>query len=118
MEFKFINLDYLIEISDNDASFINEILSLFAEEAPKAASQMESFMEDSSKSVEIGQIAHKLKPSAAYVGNHELHSLLEQLQLLKDEHELDQEAKEKIKRSVLLINELEKEIKIYLESIY
>ena len=62
-----IDLSYLKKISNNNQVFIKEMIESFLECAPQYLSEIESFTQQQDW-LNVQMTAHKLKPSATYVG--------------------------------------------------
>ncbi len=63
----YIDLSYLKKLSDDNTSFMLEIIDTFIEETPEALNKMQIFLKDEDwKSLKA--IAHKMKPSVTYIG--------------------------------------------------
>lgn len=70
-KFKVINLNYLKELSGGDSQFIKEMLEIFLANYPKYMKKLTTGIEVK-EWVEIRKMAHKIKPTLAYIGLDEL----------------------------------------------
>lgn len=70
-KFKVINLDNLKELSGGDSQFIKEMLEVFLANYPKYMGKLMVGIEVKDW-VEIRKMAHKIKPTLAYIGLDEL----------------------------------------------
>ena len=64
---KLTNLSYLKSISNEDSSFISEMISTFLEATPSSLVSMSKAMKENDLS-KVGQLAHKIKPSLTFMG--------------------------------------------------
>lgn len=96
---QYTDLTYLNEISGGDKDFINEIVELFLNQMPQSVQEMKDAY-DNDDPVKLGEVAHKAKPSAIYVGNKELETKLKTLQELKEKKQFDN-------NTASLLNEVE-----------
>lgn len=90
-----VDFSYIEEISGGDEDFIKEMISLFLHSAPEAIKDMKDALENRN-AVKLGQVAHKMKPSAIYMGNKELETLLKDLQNLKENHTISEATTKKV----------------------
>lgn len=75
MDYKFINLEYLNSVSGGDPEIINEIVTLFKEQAVEIYNEMKSRqLEKDYQS--LGSLAHKAKSSVAIMGMNDLALML------------------------------------------
>jgi len=96
-----IDLTYLIKISNNNQTFIKEMIESFLECAPQYLSELRAFSQEHDWA-NVKMTAHKLKPSATYLG---LPHLLELI--LSVEEEVDnKQTPESISQLVLQMHEL------------
>jgi PAS domain S-box-containing protein len=70
-----INLSYLKRISDGNDTFVIEMIEMFLNKTPQALEQMTDCYQNH-RWEELGQIAHRIKPSFAYVGLQDLQTTL------------------------------------------
>jgi PAS domain S-box-containing protein len=70
-----INLSYLKKISDGNDAFVIEMIEMFLNKTPQAIDQMNDCYRDHNWD-ELGQIAHRIKPSFAYIGLQEMQATL------------------------------------------
>lgn len=105
-----INLDYLEQISGGEKEFINEMVQLFLDNTPKSVREMKEAMKNNDP-VKLGEIAHKMKPSAIYMGNEELAGLLRDLQELKNTKKITGEDSGKLQRVDELSNMVMEELR-------
>ncbi len=68
---KHTNLDYLKEISNGSKEFMAEMLGLFLKQTPETISILESSLREKDW-VALRNIAHKMKPSIAFMGLKEI----------------------------------------------
>ena len=74
-----INLDYLNELSGNDAEFVIDILSTFLEENPKDVEELRTAIQEKDIK-EVGKLSHKMKSSLQMLGAEEVRSLALQIE--------------------------------------
>lgn len=104
-EAKFTDLTYLESISGGDQDFINEIIDLFKNQMPESIDEMKNAYHNNDP-VTIGEVAHKAKPSAIYIGNKALENKLKTLQELKNTQKID----ETIESSIKEVEELSQKV--------
>lgn len=92
----YTDLSYLESISGGDEDFINEIIDLFKNQMPESIDEMKNALKNNDP-VTIGEVAHKAKPSAIYIGNKNLEDKLKTLQELKNKEEIDHSTESLIK---------------------
>ena len=73
------NLGYLTSISNNDQSFINEMISTFISSTPDSLESMAKALAMGNLE-QVGQIAHKIKPSLAFMGIDSLKDTVKQIE--------------------------------------
>lgn len=84
MDHKFINLDYLNEMSGGDRNMILEMISIYITEVPGYVSRMKEYLKSGNIEA-LGKLAHKAKASASIMGATKLAEDLRELeQLAKD----------------------------------
>lgn len=105
-----LNLDYLEEISGGDEDFIREMVQLFNQQAPKAINDMKTSIENNDP-VTLGEVAHKTKPSAMYLGNETLAEVFKELQEIKTMEEVPDWANDKVSEADKLTNEVLESLK-------
>ncbi len=105
-----LNLDYLEEISGGDEDFIQEMVQLFHEQAPKAISDMKASI-DKNDPITLGEVAHKTKPSAMYLGNETLAEVFKELQEIKTMDTVPDWATDKVSEADKLTNEVLESLK-------
>lgn len=105
----YIDLTYLDEISGGDKDFILEIVHLFKEQMPESIEEMKAHLEKNDN-VKIGEVAHKAKPSAIYIGNKTLEQRLRELQDLKEGNNIPEGTEAKIKEVEQLSNKVIEEL--------
>ncbi|MFC2123549.1 Hpt domain-containing protein [Bacteroidota bacterium] len=76
----YIDLSYLKEIAGNDQTFIVDMIETYLDNIPSDIKEMKSLLADK-KWNEIGDIAHKIKPSIGFLGIHMLKDTVLQLQI-------------------------------------
>ncbi len=77
---KNIDLAYLINVSNNNQKFIDDMLAAFLESIPKSVKEILAFAE-TKKWGELSRAVHKLKPSLTFLG---MNSAKEQALILED----------------------------------
>ena len=93
------NLIYLREISNNDKSFMSEMIQSFMEQTPIDLEKMKNRMTENDWE-NVAYIAHKIKPAISFMGIHQLKDLVV---------EIESKAKEgKTLEIPPLVNKLEK----------
>jgi HPt (histidine-containing phosphotransfer) domain-containing protein len=80
MEYKYINVEYLDSVSGGDPDITKEIVSIFREQVIEAYDEMLKLNADRDY-ISLGQLAHKVKSSAAIMGMSELASMLKTFEL-------------------------------------
>jgi len=78
-DFKFINLDYLNEISAGDDQLIAELVDMFFEQIPEYQDSMHELFEEKDW-YNLGRMAHKAKSAVLMVGLNELANDLKNLE--------------------------------------
>ncbi len=79
-----INLSYLKQIADGNDSFIIEMIEMFLNKTPEALAEMKASFEQKNWD-SLRQIAHRIKPSFAYIGLPETQKLLAEIEKLSEE---------------------------------
>jgi PAS domain S-box-containing protein len=69
------DLSYLRKMSNNDESFVQEMVSSFVEKTPEIISQIKQATKEKDWS-QVGSLAHKLKPNLAFMGVDSLKELI------------------------------------------
>ena len=67
-ENKSYDLSYLVNISRNNRTFINEMIQIFIKQATEAQSLVPTYMQNNNL-IAIAKLAHKIKSSARNIGN-------------------------------------------------
>lgn len=86
-QFQYTDLSYLEDLSGGDQTFIKEIIDLFIKQMPESVETMKDALSKGDP-VNIGETAHKAKPSAIYIGNKQLEENLRKLQALKNHNDV------------------------------
>lgn len=87
MEYRFINPEYLNQVSGGDIGIITEIVGMFRDQSLEAYSQMLGLLE-SNDYHNLGMLAHKVKSSVAIMGMNDLATMLKTFELqAKDSRE-------------------------------
>lgn len=73
------DLSYLKSISDNDPDFIIDMINTYIENTPVFISELKQLMYQE-KWAEIGDLAHKMKPSIEFMGINALKETILELQ--------------------------------------
>ena len=73
------DLTYLRKMSNNDESFVQEMVSSFIEKTPKIITQINQANKDKNWP-EVSAIAHKLKPNLAFMGMDSLKQLISDIE--------------------------------------
>ncbi len=79
-----INLTYLKQIADGNDSFIIEMIEMFLNKTPQALEEMNTCYRQNNWDT-LRQIAHRIKPSFAYIGLSETQHLLGEIEKLSEE---------------------------------
>jgi HPt (histidine-containing phosphotransfer) domain-containing protein len=80
MDYKFINMEYLDSVSGGDTGIINEIVTIFREQAVEIYNEMKSLL--AAKNYKsLGLLAHKAKSSVAIMGMNDLANMLKTFEL-------------------------------------
>lgn len=85
-KYRFINVDYIKEITDGNPELMKEFINLFIQQVPSFYSQMEHYY-NTNEYVLLGKLAHKIKNSVAMMGIAELTSDMKRLEKLAQENE-------------------------------
>jgi len=80
MEFKCINTDYLVSVSDGEKEIISELVSIFKEQVTEMATEMDSLF-GKGDYYSLGLLAHKAKSSVAIMGMNDLAVMLKTFEL-------------------------------------
>jgi PAS domain S-box-containing protein len=75
-----IDLTYLKKVSNNNEEFIKEIISTFLETMPKTIEDIKANLADKNW-IQVGKVAHKIKPTITLMGIHHLKDKILQLEL-------------------------------------
>jgi HPt (histidine-containing phosphotransfer) domain-containing protein len=79
MEYKYINLEYLYEVADDDTDFVKEIIDDYLNKMPGQFAELENAVgKDDQESTKF--IAHKMKSSFHFVGAQILVELAQQIE--------------------------------------
>ncbi|MBP6334864.1 MAG: response regulator [Bacteroidia bacterium] len=81
-----INLTYLKQIADGNDAFIIEMLEMFLNKTPQALEEMNNCYKQNNWD-ELRQIAHRIKPSFAYIGLSETQNTLAEIEKLSENAE-------------------------------
>jgi PAS domain S-box-containing protein len=73
------DLTYLRKMSNNDESFVQEMISSFIDKTPEIITQINTAYKDDDLK-EVGAMAHKLKPNLAFMGMESLKELIQELE--------------------------------------
>jgi len=79
-----INLTYLKQLADGNDAFIIEMIEMFLNNTPDALKEMNRCLE-AKDWVSLRQIAHRIKPSFAYIGLPETQKTLAEIEKLSEE---------------------------------
>jgi HPt (histidine-containing phosphotransfer) domain-containing protein len=80
MEYQYINIEYLESVSGGDPDITKEIVSMFSEQVIEAYEEMLK-LNAAGDYFNLGQLAHKVKSSAAIMGMSDLASMLKTFEL-------------------------------------
>jgi HPt (histidine-containing phosphotransfer) domain-containing protein len=87
MDYKFINMEYLDSVSGGDPGIINDIVSMFRDQAVEIHTEMKDLLAAKNYKM-LGLLAHKAKSSVAIMGMAELADMLKKFELqAKEEKE-------------------------------
>jgi HPt (histidine-containing phosphotransfer) domain-containing protein len=87
MDYKFINMEYLDSVSGGDPGIINDIVSIFRDQAVEIHNEMKVLLAEKRYTL-LGLLAHKAKSSVAIMGMAELADMLKKFELqAKEEKE-------------------------------
>ena len=87
MTSKYINLEYLYELSGGDESFIKDMINSFIQQTPANLQELSSLCHEQ-KWNELGRMAHKTKSSLSFIGVQQMADevgIIEQICLQSDE---------------------------------
>jgi signal transduction histidine kinase/DNA-binding response OmpR family regulator/HPt (histidine-containing phosphotransfer) domain-containing protein len=79
-----INLNYLKQIADGNDEFIIEMIEMFLNKTPQALEEMSTHYKESNWEA-LKQIAHRIKPSFAYIGLSGTQQVLSEIEKLSEE---------------------------------
>lgn len=86
--FGLVDLEYLREISGNDADFIKEMLDMFLVQTPELMTELSEAI-SGGNFADIKAAAHKVKPTFAMVGRDDFRQAMQQIEnLAKEEGDL------------------------------
>jgi len=89
--FKFINLDYMDMMSDNDPEMKKTMLEMLFEEVPEEMDKMKALFEAENWQ-ELSEVSHKMKSTLAFVGNPEMTTANSKIEkVVKDNSEITSE---------------------------
>lgn len=80
MDYKYINPEYLENVSGGDVEMIREIVGMFREQSDEAYGQMLSLL-GAGDYHNLGMLAHKVKSSVAIMGMNDLAAMLKKFEL-------------------------------------
>lgn len=90
MDYKTVDLSYLEMLADGDAGFINEMITTFIKNTPELIDEMKAALSKKDY-VEIGRVAHKIKPTITFMGIHSFEEKIKTLeQYGKEEKNVDE----------------------------
>jgi PAS domain S-box-containing protein len=75
-----IDLTYLKKVSNNNQEFIQEIINTFLESMPKSIEDINTFLKEKNW-IQLGKVAHKIKPTITLMGIHSLKDKILQLEI-------------------------------------
>ncbi|MCT4636485.1 MAG: Hpt domain-containing protein [Bacteroidales bacterium] len=101
--YKYINLEYLMELSDGSKEFIEDMINIFIEQVPEFSTNMNSFYTDN-KWEELSKLAHKAKSSVAVMGMSKLADELKSLELMAKKDESTENCKAIIDKFIVECN--------------
>jgi len=78
-----INLSYLREISEGNEAFIIEMIEMFLHNTPEALEHMDECFKKKNWE-ELRLIAHRIKPSFAYMGLSDTQKMLAEIEVCSD----------------------------------
>ncbi len=79
MEFEYINLDYLKEMSGGDRKMMKEMIDIYTSEIPGYLERMHRYLETGDGEA-LGKLAHKAKASAQIMGANKIAEDLRELE--------------------------------------
>ena len=74
-----IDLTYLKKVSNDNQEFIQEIINTFLESMPKSIEDISRYLKDKNW-IQLGKVAHKIKPTITLMGIHSLKEKILQLE--------------------------------------
>lgn len=80
-KYKYINLSYLLEVTEGNKDLIIELIEIFKSQVPEFTELFNSYMNDSNW-YQLGLVAHKAKSSVAVIGMSKLADDLKNLETL------------------------------------
>ena len=85
-KYKYINLSYLLEVTEGNKDLIIELIEIFKSQVPEFTNFFNSYMNDSNW-YQLGLVAHKAKSSVAVIGMSKLADDLKHLETLSKNSE-------------------------------
>lgn len=112
--YKYINLFYLVDMSDNSADFIIEMIQILKKQVPEFESKLKNGLQNQNI-VELKKIAHKTKSALGIMG---IASLNDQLKYFEDANDISLKEFENFTQSFIFtcqeaIKELDQVIEQY-----
>jgi len=97
-----LDLSYLYELSENDNSYIHEVIRLYMESVPDGLNELEQLINETDDYVAIMKQAHFLKSSANIIKVRNMHADLSAIEIMARENHSKPLIKEKLDQ--VLIN--------------
>lgn len=90
MDYKIVDLSYLNMLADGDPDFINEMITTFIANTPELIDEMKTAL-GNKEYVEVGRVAHKIKPTITFMGIHSFEDKIKTLEAYgKEASNIDQ----------------------------
>lgn len=103
------NLAYLEEISNNDESFMLDMIKTFVENTPESLAEMDLFLSQQDFK-QLGKTAHRFAPNLAFMGVEIINTDLD----LLEEYALEEKNTREIP---FLVNEIKKNCEILIDTL-
>ena len=114
--YKYINLDYLFELTEGSQEFIDEMITIFINQVPEFILELNTLYNNKDYT-ELSKTAHKAKSSVSVVGMNELADNLKTLEMLAKEGKSPEKYKEIIDSFEFNCNSACEELKYYLQTV-
>ncbi|MBN1112310.1 MAG: Hpt domain-containing protein [Bacteroidales bacterium] len=114
--YKYINLDYLFELTEGSQEFIDEMINIFINQVPEFIVELKTLYNNKDYT-ELSKAAHKAKSSVSIVGMNQLADNLKTLEMLAKEGISPERYKDIIDSFEFNCNSACEELKYYLQTV-